>query len=54
MLIDETFNWFKGHKKDVKHLEMENSSENQAVATFYKENFVKVEYVSPDLQKPRS
>ena len=37
MLIDETFKHFKGHKKDVKNLRMENSGENQAIATPCKE-----------------
>ena len=51
VLIDETFKHFKGRKKDVKNLRMENSGENQAIATLYKEKDVKVEHVPPDAPK---
>ena len=49
MFIDEAFKFFKGHKKDIKYLRMGNAGDNRAIASLFKENYVKVEYVPHDI-----
>ena len=38
VLIDGMLKYFKGPKKDFKHLRMDNSGENQAIARSCEEN----------------
>ena len=51
VLIDGMLKYFKGPKKDFKHLRMDNSGENQAIARSCKESDMKVEFVPPDAPK---
>ena len=49
--IDESFRYFKCHKKDVNCLRIDNAGDNQAIVVLYEENDANVECVSPDASK---
>ena len=51
MFIDEDFKYFKGCKKDIKYLRMDNAGENRAIASLCKETDVKVEHIPPGTPK---
>ena len=51
VLIDETFKYFKGREKDIKHTRIENADKNQAIATLCEENDTKVERIPPETPK---
>ena len=50
-LIQETLLYFKGRKKPIKHLRMDNAGENIAAAKLCKTHNVIVEYTPPDTHK---
>ena len=43
--LTKTFKCFKGQRKDVKHLRVDNAGENQAISALCKENDAKVKCV---------
>ena len=51
VLIDDSLECFKGNKKDVKCLKIDNAGENQATTRLCKESYVKVECIPLDAPK---
>ena len=51
MFINEDFKYFKGRKKDIEYLRMDDTGKNRAISSLCKENDVKVECVPLDTPK---
>ena len=50
-LVLETFGYFKGRNKLVKHLRMDNAGQNRAVSKLYKKQDCTVEFTPPGTPK---